>query len=352
MRLNAKTIGVIAVASAAVLAGFAFAWREVHAGSVHLDDLQLIDAHVYETLRAVGSTNLGRLGSVVAVVLTAEIFFVGWKGSSLFRLIIGRSSSAVLDTLNLVVMLFNLSVFLEIALSLGGAFLVSKFIAWVYSQYGWSRISLPSDGIPDVTMSLAIYWLIINFVQYWAHRMMHLPMFWHLHRFHHAGTDLNIITCFRMHPLEPVIHRFFSLASPLIFLDIPPRVLLIYFFVGAVVDLLAHSQLPWGYGWFGRWVVHSPRVHQVHHSAEDEHQNRNFSNCPLWDHMFGTWYKGTKLPTKYGIADPAYEKRPFTQIVIDTWLFYASVTRWARSLPTKVRVASAATPPAGEMKQL
>jgi sterol desaturase/sphingolipid hydroxylase (fatty acid hydroxylase superfamily) len=346
MRLNAKTTSVIAVGSAAVLAGCAFAWREVYTDTVHLDDLQLLYTYIYEALRAVGSTNIGRLGSVVAVVLAAEIFFVGWKGSSLFRLIIGRSGSAVMDTLNFFFVLLNLTLFLEIVLSLGGALLASQFIAWVSSQYGWSRIPLPSAGILDFAMSFAIYWLITSFFQYWVHRMMHLPMFWPLHRFHHAGTELNIITNFRLHPLEPVITRFFSLVSPLIFLDIPQRVLLIYFLFSSVFDLFAHSQLPWSYGWFGRWVVHSPRVHQVHHSADDEHQNLHFSNCPLWDHVFGTWYNGTKLPTKFGIADPAYEKRPLTQVFLDTWIFYENLTRWARSWPTRARATSAASPPA------
>jgi sterol desaturase/sphingolipid hydroxylase (fatty acid hydroxylase superfamily) len=341
MRVNAKTTSVIAVGSAAVLAGFIFTWYEVYKGSVHLDALQLIHAYFYEALRTVGSTNFGRLGSVVALVLAAEIFFNGWKGSSLFRLIIGQSGSAVMDTLNFFFILLNLTVFLELALSLGGALLVAEFIAWVSSQYGWSRIALPSAGIFDISMSFAIYWLITSFVQYWVHRMMHLPTFWPLHRFHHAGTELNMITSFRIHPLEPVITRFFSLVSPLIFFEVPQRVLLIYFIFGTVFDLLAHSQLSWGYGWLGRWVAHSPRVHQVHHSVEDEHQNLHFSNCPLWDHIFGTWYKGTKPATKFGIADPAYEKRPLTQVFIDTWIFYANLIRWVRSLATRARIAIA-----------
>jgi sterol desaturase/sphingolipid hydroxylase (fatty acid hydroxylase superfamily) len=351
MRLNAKTTGVLAVASAILLAGIASVWLAIYLDSFHTTyTLQDIYTYSYDILKAVGSTSFGRVGVVVAFVLIAEIFFVGWRGSSLFRLILTRSKSAILDVLNLILVLLNLIIFLQIALTLGASVLASKFIGWVAAQYGWSRIALPSDGIFEISISFAIYWLATSFVQYWGHRLMHTPMFWHAHRFHHAATELNMVTNFRQHPLEPVVLGFLSLVSPLIFLDVPQRVLLIYFFVATITELLAHSQLPWGYGWIGRWVIQSPRVHQVHHSIEDEHQHLHFSNCPLWDHVFGTWYKGTKQPSKFGIVDPAYEKRPLTQIFVDAWIFYTNVVRWLRSPLQRLRVTSTDAPPAGEMK--
>jgi hypothetical protein len=174
--------------------------------------------------------------------------------------------------------------------------------------------------------------------QYWGHRLVHTPLFWHVHRIHHAATELNVLTTFRQHPLEPVVQGFVTLVSALIFLDVPQRVLLIYFFVGTVTDLLAHSQLPWGYGWVGRWLVQSPRFHQLHHSLDQEHQDLHFSSCPLWDHVFGTFCKGTKQTSRYGIADPAYEIRPLTQFALDAWIFYANLVRLvARAIRRAVR---------------
>src|SRR5262249_34873865 len=139
---------------------------------------------------------------------------------------------------------------------------------------------------------------------------------------------------------------FVSLVSPLIFFDVPQRVLLINFFVSLVTELLAHSQLTWGYGWVGRWLVQSPRVHQVHHSIADEHQHLHFSNFPMWDHLFGTWYQGSKQPTQFGIVDPGYEVRPVTQFVLDACTFYAGIGRWACSLPRRLGMTSADPPPA------
>ena len=291
------------------------------------ETVSVIYPHLYAAARAIGATAFGRLAVLVVLVLLVDLWFLGWRASSLFRLLFNRSKSAILDILYAIVLTADAISLAQIALTFGASLLASKCIAWVTIQYGWSRIALPATGTWEILISFAIYWLATSFVQYWGHRLVHTPLFWHLHRFHHAATELNVLTTFRQHPLEPVVLGFLSLVSPLIFFNVPQRVLLLYFFIGTISDLLAHSQLSWEYGWIGRWVVQSPRFHQVHHSIEEEHHNSNFSNCPLWDRVFGTWYKGTKAPSQYGIADPAYEQRPLTQFVLDTWIFYANLAR-------------------------
>src|SRR5262245_33294511 len=349
MRPNAKTISVFAVLSVIVLMGVAWIFSKSYSVSAEpADILQSAFTYVHQVLKSVGSTSAGRIGTLVTVGLLVDALFLGWKRSSLFRLLFNRNKSAIVDNLYFVVMLLSLTAFIETAFTLGISIQFSKFITWVSSYYSWPRITLPTDGIIEITASLTIYWLMMSFVQYWGHRLMHMPMFWHLHRFHHAATELNVVTSFRIHPLEPLVLRPLTLVSPLIFFNIPAHILLLYFFLGSISDLLAHSQLPWGYGWIGRWVIQSPRVHQVHHSIEDEHRDLHFSTCPLWDHLFGTWYKGTKQPSKFGIPDPAYEIRPLTQFFLDAWNFYAHLARSICSPLRRLRTAGIDSPPAAE----
>ena len=98
------------------------------------------------------------------------------------------------------------------------------------------------------------------------------------------------------------------------------------FYVGyQILASLQHSQLPWNFGWVGRWIIVSPRGHQIHHSIDEEHRDLNFSVCPLWDRMFGTWYYGSNLPSAYGISDPAHVERPLTQWAVDIWIFYRDI---------------------------
>ena len=94
-----------------------------------------------------------------------------------------------------------------------------------------------------------------------------------------------------------------------------------------ILASLQHSSLPWTLGWLGRWVITAPTNHQFHHSIDPEHRDKNFSGCPLWDHMFGTWYDGPNRPSGYGIPDPAHVERPLTQWLIDVWIFYRDIAR-------------------------
>jgi hypothetical protein len=91
----------------------------------------------------------------------------------------------------------------------------------------------------------------------------------------------------------------------------------------------------------GRWVIVSPQYHQIHHSMDEEHRDLNFSVCPIWDHLFGTWYAGSRVPSAYGIPDQAHIERPYTQWLIDIWIFYRDVARSlagvARSVLARVR---------------
>ena len=271
------------------------------------------------------------IGLLVAAALALEIMLMGWRNSSVFRLLFARRKSANIDAIVFGILMVGLTDAVTIILTFGISVETGRAVSWILSQYGWPRIALPSEGALPLAAGVAIYWLLTTFFAYWAHRLMHTPQFWPLHRFHHAATELNMITGFRQHSVEPVVLNLLSVVSPLLFFKASDSILFIYLLVGTTADLLAHSHLPWTYGWIGSWVIHSPRVHQVHHSAEDEHRDLHFGICPLWDHLFGTWYKGTKAPSVYGVPDNQYEDRPLRQFAVDALEFYAAIGRNVRS---------------------
>ena len=68
---------------------------------------------------------------------------------------------------------------------------------------------------------------------------------------------------------------------------------------------LRHSHIPLGYGRLLEHIVISPRLHQIHHSVERRHYDRNFGEIfALWDWMFGTLHipeKGEKV--RFGLTD-------------------------------------------------
>jgi sterol desaturase/sphingolipid hydroxylase (fatty acid hydroxylase superfamily) len=188
------------------------------------------------------------------------------------------------------------------------------------------RWELPSEGALQVTAGFVLFYILSSFIGYWQHRLMHWRWFWQLHRFHHAATDFNVLTTFRVNPAEAI--TVIPAVLPLFFIKVPSAGLFAAFLVvNQVLASLQHSALPWTLGWFGRWVVTAPTNHQFHHSIDPEHRDKNFSSCPLWDHMFGTWCDGPNPPSGYGIPDPAHVERPLTQWLRDVWIFYRDIAR-------------------------
>jgi sterol desaturase/sphingolipid hydroxylase (fatty acid hydroxylase superfamily) len=267
----------------------------------------------------------GQLLALTVFVILLELFFLNWEKTTFFRVFVRRSRSAVTDLGFALVSLLGFKWVLDYVFTFGIALAIFKLADALTARIGWMRWELPTDGIPELTGAFAVYYLLTTFVGYWQHRLMHWRWFWQLHRFHHSETDFNILTGFRANPAE-MISSLIPALSPLILLKVPDAgMFAVFVFINLTIAQLQHSELPWSFGWFGRWIVTSPRVHQIHHSIDEEHRDKNFSNCPLWDQLFGTWYDGANRPSAYGILDPAHVERPRTQWVIDVWIFYRDV---------------------------
>jgi len=70
-------------------------------------------------------------------------------------------------------------------------------------------------------------------------------------------------------------------------------VVLIYFAYRSFIRVnqyLVHSNLTTDYGWIGRWLLVSPRMHRLHHATDPKYYNKNFTfDLVLWDRLFGSY---------------------------------------------------------------
>jgi sterol desaturase/sphingolipid hydroxylase (fatty acid hydroxylase superfamily) len=138
---------------------------------------------------------------------------------------------------------------------------------------------------------------------YLDHVMKHkIPFLWAFHKTHHAAEVLTPLTVFRVHPIDTLIfvdivaataglaHGAFTYAagrSVGIYLVDGTNVLFIACFF--LLAQLQHSQfwIPLR-GLPGR-ILLSPAHHQLHHSVDPAHHNRNFGSfLAVWDWAFGT----------------------------------------------------------------
>jgi sterol desaturase/sphingolipid hydroxylase (fatty acid hydroxylase superfamily) len=136
---------------------------------------------------------------------------------------------------------------------------------------------------------------------YWVdHYLSHrIPLLWEFHKVHHTAEVLSPLTNFRVHPVDTIVFSnilgLFTGATEgvLSYLNVgmqfgagPNMIFLAFVWV---IGHLQHSHL-WipVTGPLGRLIM-SPAHHQLHHSDNPKHYDRNFGSClSLWDWLFGT----------------------------------------------------------------
>jgi sterol desaturase/sphingolipid hydroxylase (fatty acid hydroxylase superfamily) len=217
------------------------------------------------------------------------------------RIILSRSTFADLGYFY-----FNLFVF---SIIFGWALLsyetLSRGIADLLTDTFGARPPAPlpsfvSSSIITVMLFLAYelgYW----FNHYLSHR---IPFLWEFHKVHHSATALTPLTNFRVHPVYMCIFLNilavctglanglgdYLLGQPASQYGLSETNIILVFFIYVYVHL-QHSQLWIAFtGWLGRLFM-SPAHHQIHHSRNPAHFNKNLGSClALWDWMFGTLY--------------------------------------------------------------
>lgn len=155
-------------------------------------------------------------------------------------------------------------------------------------------------------MAILILTLITQtFALYWAHRLMHrLPLFWRVHRVHHADDSVDVSTSFRNHPLELAVTLPVSAAAVLA-VGSPPSVVIAAQTVLSAVTIWQHADitLPSRIDRALGWVIVTPRLHRLHHNPERATHDTNYGELlTLWDRLFGT-FNGSRGRRSVGLED-------------------------------------------------
>ncbi len=237
----------------------------------------------------------GELLSILlfAGMMTAEMLVVGWHDSSA-RILLGDSDSGKTDLWCLVLGLTRADQLVVAVATFGTFGLVAGLI--------------PSLALLPIAASLP-FWaaaplavIVVSFVGYWSHRMMHTALFWPLHAFHHAADELTVATAFRGHPLDLALEGLLRMVVPAL-LGFPPEAILFAALCMNAQTLYSHSRMP-GLPAIEKFCVFGPRAHELHHSVEARHHDRNFGTLVIWDRLFGTYVPFETRPVAIGVEDP------------------------------------------------
>jgi sterol desaturase/sphingolipid hydroxylase (fatty acid hydroxylase superfamily) len=245
-------------------------------------------------------------------------------------------------------LIFHRSVYADVLYYLINTFAVGGLIGWGFfsgSQMTEFVTGALRGTFGSITPSQAPMWelrvgitivafLSYEFGYYIDHRLKHrIPALWELHKTHHTAEVLNPLTLFRVHPLDTLIFVDIVAISGALFHGVynyaigqrvdtytiaATNVIMVMFFF--LIAHLQHSQfwIPLT-GLPGR-ILLSPAHHQIHHSADPVHFNRNLGSfLAIFDWMFGTLHVPSKQSPrlKFGAGEIGEDPHSITSLLID-----------------------------------
>ena len=145
-----------------------------------------------------------------------------------------------------------------------------------------------------------VYALILDFADYWRHRLSHSVRAWYaLHALHHAQRQMSFWSDDRNHLADDLISFLWfgviGLAIGIPPLQFPMLILLLRF-----MESLSHANVKISFGRLGDRLLISPRFHRRHHAvAAAGRRSCNYGAVfPYWDMLFRTAdFSNEYLPT-------------------------------------------------------
>ena len=227
---------------------------------------------------------------------------------------------------------FNVFIF---GLVLGWTILSSEWInqatrSFLTDSFGSANAtqSLTTQVTTTIVLFLA-YELAYWTYHYLSHR---IPVLWEFHKVHHTAEVLSPITNFRMHPVDTILFQNFMavvfgvtggtlsyvFSAPLSFFSLNGTNVILLTFVFVTVHL-QHSHI-----WIAvtgplARVLMSPAHHQLHHSDNPKHFDKNFGSClSVWDWLFGTLHmpSATRERLVFGVGASAGIRHTIAEIFI------------------------------------
>jgi sterol desaturase/sphingolipid hydroxylase (fatty acid hydroxylase superfamily) len=230
-----------------------------------------------------------------ASILVYETIKIGYKDSSLKRLLNKESASANIDYLYFLIRCSGLMHLLAYFFSIGLCF----WLAEKFSQYFDFGLMRESSFI----FQFITYGLLHSLLFYWSHRLMHTRFLWEIHKVHHSAREMNIVTPFRNHPVDMSINLIIF-STPIAIFGFNLYPIMLYSILNGVYQCLVHSNFN-NTRIFWENIFITPEAHRIHHSTNPIHWGKNYGILTIWDKLFRTYYppKSNKYCLKYGVKN-------------------------------------------------
>lgn len=161
---------------------------------------------------------------------------------------------------------------------------------WISSIQDWPSVSTSYRALKTLgPLEAGLFWfLTVDFLAYWMHRLNHVGWLWPTHAFHHSPRNLYWASGMRGSPVHFLLLGLPSLLVQVVFSP-EGGVATLAMLYGIAHNSLIHSnvRIP---GRLLNWVFVTGESHLVHHGRDPRLGGANFGFLfTFWDRLFGTW---------------------------------------------------------------
>lgn len=220
------------------------------------------------------------------VVWGLETIFPWRKNQSLFR------KDFWLDSFYMFFNFFLLNLIVLIALSNSAEVIFNDILGLIGVSVSNFQL-LEINSLPFFAR-IFIFFVVVDFVQWWTHRLLHRSEFlWNFHKVHHSVKQMGFAAHLRYHWMEPVIYNSLRYIPLAIIGGFSAQDVAFVHFFNITVGHLNHANINWDYG-FLKYIFNNPKMHIWHHSKELPEERKygvNFGlTLSIWDYLFKTNY--------------------------------------------------------------
>jgi len=230
-------------------------------------------------------SQLAILRLAIFVLIICALLIAEWRWS--FRRYPVSKLKRLIDNLGLMAIS---SLFQRIA-SAGGAFVAAVWAA--QNGYGvFNLLMLPK------WLEIVATLLLLDFAIYLQHLVFHkINWLWRIHRVHHSDIGFDCSTAVRFHFIEIIISTVYKMFLAVL-VGAPALAVVLFEILLNGFALFNHSNIhfPSKLDKWLRYVVITPDMHRIHHSARWDETNSNYGfSVPFWDRLCGTYVQNPAL---------------------------------------------------------
>ncbi|MBA6315523.1 sterol desaturase family protein [Cellulophaga baltica] len=140
---------------------------------------------------------------------------------------------------------------------------------------------------------LVIFFIILDFVQWFTHTLLHKYEFlWNFHKVHHSVKEMGFAAHLRYHWMENILYKPLKTFGVMILGGFEPEQAYIVHFIAITIGHFNHSNIKITWGPL-KYILNNPVMHLYHHAYDlpKGTYGVNFGiSLSVWDYIFRTNY--------------------------------------------------------------